>query len=107
MAGGNLAAGIALAMTALTVHFLVAFMVSEGANASVSGLAGCSNEDNLTECEDVSKTAFLSALLAVTISGFSDVPVVDGLYLITIGGAFVSGIVLIVMGLVGSIAGGG
>lgn len=106
MAGGNAAAGLSLILGALIIHLMVAFMVSEGANASTS-IAGCSTNDNLTTCQDTSGTSFLSALLGITFTGFSGVLIVDALYLLTVGGSFITGIILLVLGIAGSVLGGG
>lgn len=106
MAGGNIAAGLGLVFIALIIHFLVAFMVSEGATVNAPP-AGCTGSGNATTCNNATGTSFFQALLQVTFTGFSGVPVVDGLYLLVVGGAFIIGVVLVAFGIVGSVFGSG
>jgi hypothetical protein len=106
VAGGNIAAGLSLIVSALIIHLMVAFMVSEGANAGTS-IAGCSAGQNATQCQNTSGTSFLTALLDITFSGFSGVLIVDALYLLVVAGAFITGIILFVAGIVGTPFGGG
>jgi len=106
VAGGNAAAGLGLILTALIIHFLVAFMVSEGATVE-SSPAGCTKNDNATTCSSVGGTTFLHALLQITFEGWSGQPVVDGLYLLIVGGGFVAGVILFVLGIAGGVFGGG
>lgn len=106
MAGGNIAAGLSLIIGALIIHFLVAFMVSQGANID-SPIAGCTSSQNVTSCDNTSGTSFFTALLQVTFMGFSGNVVVDGLYLLIVGGSFITGVILFAAGIVGTPFGGG
>jgi len=106
LAGGNAAAGLAIILTVLVIHFLVAFMVSEGATVE-SSPAGCSSSNNATTCSNVGGTTFLQALLSITFTGWSGEPIVDGLYLLLVGGGFIAGIILLSLGIAGGVFGGG
>jgi hypothetical protein len=106
MAGGNIAAGLGLILSTLIIHLLVAYMVSEGAVAG-AGLSGCSSTDNTTTCSNTTKGDFFTALLQITFTGFSGVLIVDGLYLLVVAGGFITGVILLAAGIVGTPFGGG
>lgn len=103
MAGGNIAAGLSLILAALVITLIVAFIQTEGAQAE-GELPGCS----ATACNDISITDFLLAIVDVSITGIQGAPtIVNALYLLTVGGAYIAGVILLVAGAASVPFGGG
>jgi len=105
MGGGNLAVGASMVLTVLILTSLVAFIKTDTA-PSASDI-GCDSNGNTTTCEGSSPQSFLDAFFDVTISGIGAGGVIDGFYVLIMGGVLVVGFALVVGGIIGLIAGGG
>lgn len=106
MAGGNVAAGLALLLAVTAVTLLVAFIQTEGSDTTGNGFAGCDFEDN--ECDNIGIDDFIAAIVDVTITGIDGAPlIVNALYLLATGGAWIAGVILIVVGALSAPLGGG
>lgn len=106
MAGGNFAAGIPMVFGVLIITSLVAFIESEDSPGSDD--VGCDSNGNTTTCGGSSPQGFLDTFFDVSVTGIEDAPDwLNGFYILFMAGVLVSGLALIVIGIVGSVLGGG
>lgn len=90
MAGGNLAAGIGLLALVIITVFFVEYIESEG--EQVNGAPGDDTAD----------------FVSFDIGTIEDAPtIVNGVYVMLLGTALAAGIILVVAGIAGTLAGGG
>lgn len=107
MAGGNLAAGSVMVLAVVIITSLVAFIKLDGGITPSGEDVGCDTNGNATTCDGGSPQSFLDAFFDVSVSGFSGVAIVDGLYVLIMAGVLVIGLALIVAGIIGIPLGGG
>lgn len=106
MGAGNILAGGLLILFVLVVILLTAF-IQQG-TTEIDGFGRCDNDGNTTQCESGSTSSFAAAVGDVAITGIDGAPaIVNGLYLLIMGGALVLGVVLVVLGIVSVPFGGG
>lgn len=106
LGAGNIATGGLLILFVLIVVLITAF-IQQG-TTEVEGFGRCDNDGNTTQCESSSTGSFAAAVGDVAISGIDGAPaIVNGLYLLIMGGALVLGVVLVVLGIVSVPFGGG
>jgi len=91
--------GVMLILAFLLMNTFAALIVS--GSASTTTAPGCTTSNNFTTCQNVSKTTFLSALFAVTVTGVSGAPdVFNIIYVILSGTLLVAGVLLVVISFV-------
>lgn len=105
MAGGNLAAGIPLVLLAIGVTILTTYVSTQSAmGQDAEAIPGCTNDG----CDDMDVSDWFAAVVLVSITGIPGAPlIVNVLYLLVVGGAYITGVILVAAGILGTLAGGG
>jgi hypothetical protein len=91
---GRLAAGATTVLVVIITELMVAFVAT--GDTSSPRLTGCDPQGNVTACETIGKTTFLSTLFSIAVSGFEGVfPIVNVIWVTVMGGLLTIGILLI------------
>lgn len=97
MNAGRFMAGATIVVVVIVAELFGAYMASESLD-NTPQLTGCNASQNVTQCQTLSKTSFLSALFSVTVSGFDGINPFLNLLWVTIMGALLAiGVILMVI----------